>query len=184
MKTNQLPVQYITAQMDSVRKALKSGCRWICWQGKDEEEAKIVVELCRKYGATCVLVDRPEWVEATQADGVHLTDISAVRSVRQQLGEQPLIGGTATTPEEIDALRKATADYVHYAVYDADNLAGTMAYLTAAEQHIYAQDYALPLCLAGEIGAEKIPALVAEGVTAIATSATDVYPSKSWWQIF
>ena len=116
---SQFRIQYIAPDSTNVEAMLKQGCRWVQLRMKDARSpeilrhARIIAPLCRKYGATFVLDDRVDLVEATGADGVHLgaNDIP-VDQARQILGPGYIIGATANDFSAIEKATNSGADYV------------------------------------------------------------------------
>lgn len=66
---------------------------------------------CDRHGALLILNDRPDLVEASAADGVHLgQDDMPTSRARELLGPRRLIGLSTHTPEQIDLAGEA--DYI------------------------------------------------------------------------
>jgi thiamine-phosphate pyrophosphorylase len=84
--------------------------------GRDEE----IIAAGRRYGRHCaehdallIVNDRPELVDAIDADGVHVgQDDMTVAQARELLGAQRLIGLSTHTPAQIDASNRADVDYI------------------------------------------------------------------------
>ena len=67
--------------------------------------------VCHEHGALFWLNDRPDLALAAQADGVHVgQDDAAPGAVRDQVGEQLLIGLSTHSPEQLDAALGSEAD--------------------------------------------------------------------------
>lgn len=72
-----------------------------------------LVELCREYGATCLVNDRLHVALAVGADGGHVgAHDLPVHAARVVLGGAAVIGGTCRNPEAARALRRAGASYL------------------------------------------------------------------------
>lgn len=72
-----------------------------------------LVELCREYGATCLVNDRLHVALAVGADGGHVgAHDLPVHAARVVLGGTAVIGGTCRNPEAARALRRAGASYL------------------------------------------------------------------------
>lgn len=117
-------LQYITqgetdaAIISGVREALAGGCRWVQLRMKDATAEHIlavapqVADMCHIYGATFLLDDHVELVEATGAHGVHVgKNDMPVAEVRRILGPGYIVGATANTADDIIAAAAAGADY-------------------------------------------------------------------------
>lgn len=118
-------LQYITQEteslshIDCVREACISGIKWIQLRVKDKpdeaylkiaEEAKIICDL---YEAKLIINDNVEVAQKVDAFGVHLgkNDMTP-REARKILGPNKIIGGTANTIEDIEALINDAVDYI------------------------------------------------------------------------
>ncbi len=67
--------------------------------------------VCHEHGALFWLNDRPDLALAARADGVHVgQDDAAPGAVRDQVGEQLLIGLSTHSPEQLDAALGSEAD--------------------------------------------------------------------------
>ncbi len=112
-------LQYIAPDATKVERVLAGGCRWVQLRMKDARtpeilaQAAIIEPLCRRYGATFIIDDRVDLVEAANADGVHLgaKDLP-VEQARRILGPGYIVGATANTYEAIERAKAAGADYV------------------------------------------------------------------------
>ncbi|MCM1170390.1 MAG: thiamine phosphate synthase [Bacteroides sp.] len=106
--------------VESARKALALGIRWIQFRCKEEppagelrEMTRQVQELCKEHGALFVIDDRVELASELQADGVHLgkSDMP-IRQAREILGERFIIGGTANTLQDMKEIAAQGGDYI------------------------------------------------------------------------
>lgn len=123
-------LQYITHPVEGTtiaemaEKVLAGGCRWIQLRHKDAEPATLIAEgralraLCDRYGATFIIDDHVELVEATGADGVHLgkNDMPPAQA-REILGVRKIIGATANSYDDIARATAAGADYMGVGPY-------------------------------------------------------------------
>jgi thiamine-phosphate pyrophosphorylase len=67
--------------------------------------------VCREHGALFWLNDRPDLALAARADGIHVgQDDTPTREVREQVGDQLLIGLSTHSPEQFDAALGSEAD--------------------------------------------------------------------------
>jgi thiamine-phosphate pyrophosphorylase len=75
--------------------------------------ARLLVELCRKHGALCIINDRPDVALLSGADGVHLGqgDLPA-REARKIVGRRSLIGVSAHESEQARRAQADGADYI------------------------------------------------------------------------
>jgi thiamine-phosphate pyrophosphorylase len=66
---------------------------------------------CAEHGALFILNDRPDLVDETRADGVHVgQDDASVASARALVGDERLVGLSTHTPAQVDAA--AGVDYI------------------------------------------------------------------------
>lgn len=105
--------------LNAVASALQGGVDIIQLREKNIPDG-IIVDLghkirmlCDEYGATFIMNDRVDIASIVEADGVHLgrNDIS-INDARRILGENAIIGRTATTREEIISEINCGADYI------------------------------------------------------------------------
>ncbi len=80
--------------------------------------ARTAARTCSTHGALFLVNDRPDVAVAAGADGVHVgQDDLAVRSVREIVGADLLVGLSTHAPSEIDAALAFTADGAPYVDY-------------------------------------------------------------------
>jgi len=105
--------------LTEVQAFLDGGGRWVQLRMKEAahpdivQTGKLILPLCRKYGAVFILNDHPELALEIGADGVHIgkNDISPVQA-RNMLGWDKIIGCTANTFEDIEQLSGYPIDYI------------------------------------------------------------------------
>ncbi len=188
---NSLSVQFIahpTPRYDyvaGIQLALEGGCRWIQlrMKGADTDEVlhvgRIVEPLCRRFGATFLVDDHAELVQALHADGVHLgkNDLP-IREARRLLGAKYIIGGTANTFEDIRRLAHDGADYIGCGPFrfttTKSNLSPCLGLTGYDEllQRMREEEIRLPLVAIGGITRADLPDLMALGVEGIALSGS------------
>lgn len=182
-KTKNSMLQFITHTVAGLEEVLQGGCRWVQLRMKDVSDAefakmaKLVMPLCRKYGATVIFDDRINLVAELGADGVHLgkTDMP-IATAREILGEGKIIGATANTLADIIAAYKAGADYIGLGPFrftttkkNLSPLLGMEGYseIMAACRH---EGIAVPVVAIGGIRLEDIEELRSTGIDGIAVS--------------
>ena len=109
----------VTDDLDVARSACAAGADWIQARFKDLSErewlhrASQMVDVCREFGATCIVNDSVSVALECGADGVHLgkEDLNPVEA-RKLLGTDEIIGGTANTFEDIERLVASGVDYI------------------------------------------------------------------------
>jgi len=103
-----------------LKEALQAGVRLIQLREKDLSTRHLialgndVLALAREYGATLMINDRLDIVQAIGADGVHLrSDSLPVRAARRLLGPQDLLGVSC---HSVQAILQAETEGAHFAV--------------------------------------------------------------------
>jgi thiamine-phosphate pyrophosphorylase len=131
------------------------------------EAARPFRRLCSEHGALFILNDRPDLVEATGADGVHLgQDDTSVARARELIGEDRLIGLSTHSPEQVDGA--AGADYIGVGpVHETPTKPGRPA--VGLELVRYAASHAaVPWFAIGGIGPENVAAVHGAGAERVA----------------
>jgi thiamine-phosphate pyrophosphorylase len=103
---------------DVLPRALAGGVDLFQLRIKDQDDDAVVGvarqarEACDAAGALFVLNDRPELVQSTGADGVHVgQDDVAVARAREIVGPERLVGVSTHAPDQLAAAVAAGADY-------------------------------------------------------------------------
>jgi thiamine-phosphate pyrophosphorylase len=107
-------------QADVVQAALEGGVRLVQYRDKDlpdsgfEREARAVLDLCRRYGATLLLNDRVHIALGIGADGVHLgQEDMPPEEARRLLGPKAIIGLSTHDRKEVLAAQAQPVDYIN-----------------------------------------------------------------------
>jgi thiamine-phosphate pyrophosphorylase len=135
--------------------------------------ASRVLELCRRYGATCLGNDRLHVALAVGADGGHVgADDLPVAAARRVLGPDAIIGATARDP---GAARRATADGASYLgvgpAYPTGTKTGLPAPIGLAGIAAVAEATPLPVIAIGGITVGRAPELRLAGAHGVAIVA-------------
>ncbi|MFT6845556.1 MAG: thiamine-phosphate pyrophosphorylase [Flavobacteriales bacterium] len=111
-----------------VREVCESGVRWIQLRLKEadefvwEQEAIAVWEVCQDFGATFIINDNVELAKRVMADGVHLgKEDMHPQEARAILGDDAIIGVTASTFEDIKKAADLAIDYIGLGPYNNTN---------------------------------------------------------------
>ena len=153
---------------------------------KDAPDEEIVsagrrfAAVAAEHGALFILNDRPDLVETTGADGVHVgQDDATVDDARAALGPDRLIGLSTHSAAQIDAAAEAPVDYIGVGpVHETPTKPGRPA--VGLELVRYAAAHAaVPFFAIGGISTANVRAVRAAGATRIAvvralTGAPDV----------
>ncbi len=171
--------------LDGAEAALHGGCRWIQLRMKDESDQRIIAvgrrlaPLCRAAGATFIIDDHVDLVEATGADGVHLgKNDMPVTEARRILGSGKIIGATANTFDDIMAAVAAGADYIGLGPFRFTETKKRLSPILGLDgyRNIMArcrrERYDIPVVAIGGITADDIEVLMTTGITGIALSGT------------
>ncbi|MBO8473371.1 MAG: thiamine phosphate synthase [Bacteroidetes bacterium] len=170
---------------DSVRLALKGGCKWIQLRMKDASEDEIletasqVRKMCDRYEAVFILDDHVRLVEKTGADGVHLgKNDMPVDEARRLLGNGKIIGGTANTLDDIIMHCSRGADYIGCGPFRFTTTKKNLAPVLGLEGYKEIMEglgkagIKIPVAAIGGITVEDIPAIMATGINGIAISGS------------
>jgi len=106
----------------AVREALLGGARTVQYREKTADsarrlqEALIIRDLCREFGATFIINDDVELAITTQADGVHIgREDGCCRDIRRQAGDELLVGVSCyDSLERAIEAQNGGADYVAF----------------------------------------------------------------------
>lgn len=118
-------LQYITntdcgrSVVEQVKAVIEGGCRWIQIRMKDASDEEIgnvvkeILPLCIEKESFLLLDDRVELAKELNVGGVHLgKDDMPPSKARMILGPAAVIGVTANTIEDIEAVRALDIDYI------------------------------------------------------------------------
>jgi thiamine-phosphate pyrophosphorylase len=104
---------------DFVARALSGGVDIVQLRAKHRPDEEIIsagrhyARLCHEHQALLIVNDRPDLVDAIDADGVHIgQDDAPVDAARAVVGPARLIGLSTHTPEQIDRANGADVDYI------------------------------------------------------------------------
>jgi thiamine-phosphate pyrophosphorylase len=104
---------------DFVARALRGGVDIVQLRAKHRPDEEIITagrryaRLCHDHQALMIVNDRPDLVDAIDADGVHIgQDDAPVDAARALVGRDRLIGLSTHTPEQIDRANRADVDYI------------------------------------------------------------------------
>ena len=104
---------------DFVARTLSGGVDIVQLRAKHRPDEEVITagrhyaRLCREHRALLIVNDRPDLVDAIDADGVHVgQDDAPVDTARALVGRERLIGLSTHTPEQIDRSNLADVDYI------------------------------------------------------------------------
>ncbi|MCS6824393.1 MAG: thiamine phosphate synthase [Cytophagaceae bacterium] len=177
-------LQYITDSPALAEIACKAGCKWIQFRIKDttysewKNMALQFKKICVRYNATLIINDNPEIAMEVLAEGVHLgkQDMSPEKA-RNLLGDSFIIGATANTFEDIQAINLSGADYIGLGPYRFTDTKKNLSPLLGLEgyekimQQCRMHNINLPVIAIGGIKKEDIKDLFNTGIYGIAVSS-------------
>ncbi len=155
--------------------ALGAGVDIVQLRMKDGSDEAIVAagrrfaNAATEHGALFILNDRPDLVDATGADGVHVgQDDAAVNEARAIVGPDRLVGLSTHSPEQVDAATHAGVDYFAVGpVHETPTKPGRPA--VGLELVRYAAEHAtVPFFAIGGIDTANVTAVADAGATRIA----------------
>ena len=156
--------------------ALRGGVDIVQLRLKDGDDEEIIfagrrfARLCAAYGSLFILNDRPELVQAADADGVHVgQEDMAVGEARALVGPERLVGLSTHTRAQVDASAGAEApDYIGVGpVYETPTKPGRGA--VGLELVRYASLHApVPFFAIGGIDKHTVSDVVTAGATRVA----------------
>jgi thiamine-phosphate pyrophosphorylase len=134
------------------------------------EVAKQMKALCLKAGVTFIVNDRIDVAMACEADGVHLgQDDFPAPLARKFLGDDKIIGGSASTIEEAKKCLSDGVDYIGFGpVYPTSSKhdAGPASGLTVLKQIV--QEIPLPIIAIGGVDVNNVFQIMDAGAHGIA----------------
>ena len=192
MKSKNYQLQFITHHndrfnyVDSARIALEGGCRWVQLRMKGvdeailEQNAIVIQQMCREYGATFIINDNVLLAQRICADGVHLgRDDMSIKEARKILGCDSIIGATVNSFDDIlYHLKGCAPDYFGCGPYRFTTTKERIAPTLGIEGYkdivanIRQHRIDIPLIAIGGITKSDIPQLLANGVDGIALSGS------------
>ena len=160
--------------------AIEGGCMWITLHlpGMDDADIRAaltdggVLSMCREYGTFLTIDDRPDLAAELGLHGVRLSRRyftanpgATPMSMREQLGPEAVIGIECADPSAVAPMAPADIDFVTIPA-SADNAARS-----AFVEAVRVAGCATPIVAEGDFGPEDIAAVLATGVSGIATGA-------------
>lgn len=169
---------------EMAKRACKAGVRWVQLRVKDKPESEILqiakdtLTICRNYGARLIINDHVAIAHAIGADGVHLgqTD-NCPAEARKALGADMIVGGTANTFDQIQALHEKKVDYMGVGPFrftnTKTNLSPVLGLKGYAEiiHRCKASGINTPIIAIGGILPEDVPDIMKTGVHGIAVAS-------------
>lgn len=187
-----IPIQFITyttptlSHEESAMRALAGGCQWIELHIEEtdnefqdiENIAKRLLKVCHDKGATLVLYNQVDLCKKIQADGVRMpANFTDMIEVREALGHEFIIGGTAHTFDSIKKLKRTGTDYICSGTFAAE--APTQEDFDIAQcnhltRQLYQEEVRIPVCVYGNIAYNNIMPIIENGAQGVCISQTSL----------
>ncbi len=167
-----------------VRATCKGGTKWVQIRIKDQsqevwkQEALLAQQICKEYGAKCIINDNVLLAKEIGADGIHIgKQDMPPQEARAILGNDVIIGGTANDMEDIKRLAAAKVDYIGLGPLrftstkkNLSPILGLEGYQTICDE-CKTLGIDIPIIAIGGITPEDIQDLLKTGVHGIAISS-------------
>ncbi|MBP8067141.1 MAG: thiamine phosphate synthase [Pedobacter sp.] len=164
--------------------ACEAGAKWIqyrCLTKTDDElltDINLIAKICDDWGATLIVTDHIHLKGKADIQGFHIEDMDAdFIALRDQIGDEYTLGGSANTVENIIRLAKEGADYAGLGPFKLTTtkpnnspLLGIKGYLDAITK-LNAEPITLPILAVGGVTLKDVPSLLATGIHGIAASS-------------
>ncbi|MEQ7798394.1 thiamine phosphate synthase [Pedobacter sp. ASV1-7] len=184
-------LQFIThdiqklSHIEQAQIACSAGAKWIqyrCLTKNDDELLKdinAIAEICDDWGATLIVTDHIHLAGKADIQGFHIEDFDAdfVR-LREQLGEDMTIGGSATTIDNLIRIAKEGADYAGFGPFYTTLTKPNNAPLLGVEGYMKAitvlknLNIDFPVLAVGGITLSDVEPLMNTGIFGIAASSS------------
>lgn len=157
------------------KEVLENGATFLQIREKDldaaafEQEANALKELCAVYRVPFVVNDSVEIAVSIDADGVHVgqSDIKG-RDIRAMIGNDKILGISASTVTEAVAAEKAGADYIGVGAVFATSTKKNARNLSVEQLKEISDSVSIPVVAIGGINASNITELCGSGVDGVA----------------
>ncbi|MCZ4223841.1 thiamine phosphate synthase [Pedobacter rhodius] len=181
--------QYITndiphlTHVEQAQNACEAGAKWIqyrCLTKADDEllnDINAIAEICDDWGTTLVVTNHIHLNGKADIQGFHIEDMGAdFIALREQVGEDITLGGSANTLENLVRIAKEGADYAGLGPFAATETKPNNFPLITLEQYKRITDelrksaLSIPVVAVGGIKIYDVAALMQTGIYGIAVS--------------
>lgn len=177
--TDKLPI------LDQIRQAVEGGCKWVQLRMKNAPREEIIAvakeakEICKEHECILVIDDYVDIAKELELDGVHLgKNDMPLTEAREFLGEEFIIGATANTFVDIEAIRHLDIDYIGLGPFRFTTTKEKLSPILGIDGYrdIIARkkavDINLPVVAIGGITYDDIEEVMEAGVDGIAVSGS------------
>jgi thiamine-phosphate pyrophosphorylase len=159
---------------DDVEAVLKGGATFIQLREKHletdafKQEAEVIQKICAAYHVPFIINDNVEIAKAIGADGVHVgqSDMAA-GDVRRRLGDDKIIGVSASTVEEAREAERHGADYLGVGAVFPTGSKDDADAVDAATLKTICEAVDIPVVAIGGITADNMKELSGSGICGI-----------------
>lgn len=159
---------------DDVEAVLKGGATFIQLREKHldtdafKQEAEVIQKICAAYHVPFIINDNVEIAKAIGADGVHVgqSDMAA-GDVRRRLGDDKIIGVSASTVEEALEAERHGADYLGVGAVFPTGSKDDADAVDAATLKAICEAVHIPVVAIGGITADNMKELSGSGICGI-----------------
>ena len=159
---------------DDVEAVLKGGATFIQLREKHletdafKQEAEVIQKICAAYHVPFIINDNVEIAKAIGADGVHVgqSDMAA-GDVRRRLGDDKIIGVSASTVEEALEAERHGADYLGVGAVFPTGSKDDADAVDAATLKAICEAVDIPVVAIGGITADNMKELSGSGICGI-----------------
>ncbi len=177
--------------LDEIQEVVEGGCKWVQLRMKDAPREEIIKvaraakEICKEHECILVVDDHVDIAKELGLDGVHLgkNDMHP-EEAREILGEEYIIGVTANTFDDIQAVRHMDIDYIGLGPFRYTATKGNLSPILGIDGYKDIidkkedADINLPIVAIGGIEYDDIEHLMAAGVNGIAVSGSLIRAEK------
>lgn len=171
--------------LEEIENVVAGGCKWVQLRMKDASREEIIAtarnakDICKAHDCILVIDDHVDIAKELELDGVHLgKNDMPIEEARRYLGEEYIIGATANTFDDIQAVRHADIDYIGLGPFrhtltkkNLSPILGLEGYKNIIAEKT-ASDINLPVVAIGGISYDDIEALMETGINGIAVSGS------------
>jgi thiamine-phosphate pyrophosphorylase len=170
--------------VEQVQVACEAGAKWIqyrCLSKADDELLKDIHQIaavCDDWGATLIVTNHIHLKEKADIQGFHIEDMETdFIAIRNQIGEEYTLGGSANTIENLIRLAHQGVDYAGLGPFKTTTtkpnnspLLGIQGYQNAME-HLTNAKIELPVLAVGGVTLTDVEPLLKTGIYGIAASS-------------
>lgn len=172
------------SHIEQVEIACQAGAKWIqyrCLSKGDEAllaDINAIATICDDWGATLIVTDHIHFKGKADIQGFHIENIKAdFTALRQQLGDEFTLGGSANTIENLLRLAAEGADYAGFGPFAVTTTKpNDLPFLKLADYENAVTQFAsaaikMPILAVGGVQLDDVSALMETGIHGIAVAA-------------